>query len=175
LPWSQTTEYALRAMVTLAARHDDSLTTSRIADVTGIPSTYLSKVMQTLGRADLVRAQRGLGGGFTLARTPEAITVLDVVNAVDPLRRIRECPLGVAGHGPHLCTLHQRMDDALATLEQVFAETRISDLLKEAGGAPLCHAGTRRMAVHPVQVRGAPKRAPVRGGRAKPPPRERRR
>jgi Rrf2 family protein len=140
-------------MVTLAARHEDSLTTSRIADVTGIPSTYLSKVLQTLGRADLVRAQRGLGGGFTLARTPEAITVLEVVNAVDPLRRIRQCPLGVAGHGTQLCALHQRMDDALATLEQVFAETRLSDLLREAGGSPLCQPGKRGSTVRPVEVK----------------------
>jgi len=153
LPWSQTTEYALRAMVTLAAHRDDSLTTSRIADVSRIPSTYLSKVLQTLGRAGLVRAQRGLGGGFTLVRPPEAITVLDVVNAVDPLRRIRECPLGVAGHGPHLCALHQRMDDALATLEQVFGETRLSDLLREAGGAPLCQPGSRGPTVRPVEVK----------------------
>lgn len=154
-------------MVTLAAHRDDSLTTSRIADVSRIPSTYLSKVLQTLGRAGLVRAQRGLGGGFTLVRPPEAITVLDVVNAVDPLRRIRECPLGVAGHGPHLCALHQRMDDALATLERVFAETRISDLLREAGGSPLCEAGTRRTAVHPVQVRASPKQGTLRRGRTK--------
>jgi len=140
-------------MVTLAAHRDDSLTTSRIADVSRIPSTYLSKVLQTLGRAGLVRAQRGLGGGFTLVRPPEAITVLDVVNAVDPLRRIRECPLGVAGHGPHLCALHQRMDDALATLEQVFGETRLSDLLREAGGAPLCQPGSRGPTVRPVEVK----------------------
>ena len=140
-------------MVTLAAHRDDSLTTSRIADVSRIPSTYLSKVLQTLGRAGLVRAQRGLGGGFTLARPTEAITVLDVVNAVDPLRRIRDCPLGVAGHGPHLCALHQRMDDALATLEQVFGETRLSDLLREAGGAPLCQPGSRGPTVRPVEVK----------------------
>lgn len=138
MPWSQTTEYALRAMVVLAARSGEALTTAEIADATHMPAGYLSKVLQTLGRASLVRSQRGLGGGFTLSRAPEAITVLHVVNAVDPLRRIRECPLGVPGHGSHLCKLHRRMDDALASLEQVFAETRLSDLLRETEGSPLC-------------------------------------
>lgn len=138
MPWSRTTEYALRAMVALAGRGRESITTAQIAGTARIPAGYLSKVLQTLGRADLVKAQRGLGGGFALARSPQAISVLQVVNAVDPLRRIRECPLGVAGHGRNLCALHRRMDDALATVERVFAETTLADLLRESGGSPLC-------------------------------------
>jgi Rrf2 family protein len=144
MSWSQTTEYALRAAVTLAAAAPAPLTTAAIAAETRIPPHYLSKVLQLLGRAALVRGQRGLGGGFTLSRGPERMTALEVVNAVDPVRRIRECPLGLARHGRNLCPLHHRMDEALATLERVYAETRLSDLVEAATGPPLCERLPKR-------------------------------
>jgi Rrf2 family protein len=60
-----------------------------------VPAGYLSKVLQSLGRAQLVNSQRGLHGGFTLARAPSELTVWEVIQAVDPLQRIRSCPLGL--------------------------------------------------------------------------------
>lgn len=141
MPWSQTTEYALRAVVALAAAAPEPLTTERIARDTRIPVGYLSKVLQMLGRAGIVRSRRGLGGGFTLARAPHLTTALDIVNAVDPIRRIRSCPLGVARHGRTLCALHRRMDEALSALERVYADARLSDLIEEAERPPLCDVG----------------------------------
>ncbi|MGH7140821.1 MAG: RrF2 family transcriptional regulator, partial [Pirellulales bacterium] len=91
---SQTAEYALRAIVYLADQSETPQTTQQIAEVTRVPAGYLAKVMQGLSRAGLVRAQRGLHGGFTLAVSAKKLTVLDVVRAVDPLRRIEHCPLG---------------------------------------------------------------------------------
>jgi Rrf2 family protein len=134
---SQTAEYALRAIVYLSDQPDKPVTGRQLASVAQVPPGYLLKVMQSLARAGLVDAQRGKNGGFTLTSPPDHITILDVVNAVDPLRRIRACPLGIPGH-ERLCPLHRRLDDALAHVERVFAETRISDLLRDAGIKPLC-------------------------------------
>ena len=134
---SQTAEYALRAIVCLSDQPDQPLTGPKLARATQVPAGYLSKVMQSLARAGLVDAQRGKKGGFTLVSRPSEITILDVVNAVDPLRRIRTCPLGLKGH-EKLCPLHRRLDDALAHVERVFAETRISDLLRGRTVKPLC-------------------------------------
>src|SRR3954453_7757343 len=114
---SQTTEYALRAIVWLANTADEPQTTEQIAKATQVPSGYLSKVMQSLGRGGLVTAQRGKHGGFLLARPPHEITVLEVVNVLDPIQRIRACPLGIASHGSHLCPLHKRLDAAIAMVE----------------------------------------------------------
>jgi len=137
--FSQTTEYALRAAVCLADCYDHPQTTVHIAKLTKVPAGYLSKVLQAMNRGGLVVAQRGLGGGFTLSREAESITVLEVVNAVDPPQRITTCPLGLKTHGSDLCPLHQKLDDALASIEKAFASTTLAELLKAPGrNKPLC-------------------------------------
>ncbi len=141
--FSQTAEYALRAAVFLADHEGEPQVTQRIAEVTRVPAGYLSKVLQALGRAGVVSGQRGVGGGFTLARAPADLTVLDVVNAVDPIRRIRECPLGLQAHGVNLCPLHHKLDEAIAMIERAFGETTLADLLHVPGRVkPLCDIQT---------------------------------
>ena len=136
---SQTVEYALRAVVYLADHLEMPLTTQQIAAVTRIPQAYLSKVMQNLSRAGLVDSRRGLHGGFTLSRSPEKLTIWDVMEAVEPLRRIRTCPLGLESHRLRLCPLHKKLDDALAQIEQVMRDTTLAEILAEpTTSKPLC-------------------------------------
>jgi len=138
---SRTAEYALRAVVCLADRRDQPLTTQQIAELTRVPAGYLSKVLQALGRAGLVVSQRGLHGGFVLGRTPERISVLDVINAVDPIQRIHTCPLELKSHGHQLCPLHRRLDNAMAMVEQAFASTSVAEVLADPSQShPLCAA-----------------------------------
>ena len=127
--FSQTVEYALRAVVCLAGRADTPMVTPRVAEVTHVPAGYLAKVLQMLARRGIVRSQRGLHGGFVLSRPPAEVTVLDVVNAVDPLKRIETCPLGLAEHGERLCPLHRRLDEVVGQVERAFADHSIADLL----------------------------------------------
>ncbi|MCG8651268.1 MAG: Rrf2 family transcriptional regulator [Pirellulales bacterium] len=122
---TQTAEYALRAVVYLADQGEPR-TTAAIAQRTQVPAGYLSKVMQGLSKAGLVRSQRGLHGGFVLADDPAKLTVLSIVNAVEPVRRFHECPLGL--HGKNLCPLHRRLDDAAQAVEASFGDTTIADL-----------------------------------------------
>lgn len=146
--FSQTVEYALRAVVFLADRAPEACTTDQIAEATQVPKPYLSKVLQNLGRNDIVRSQRGVGGGVTLAKTPAELTILEVVNAVEPIERIKTCPLGLKSHGKNLCPLHRRMDEALASVESAFRGTTLAEVLAEpTGSPPLCdasHESTRR-------------------------------
>jgi Rrf2 family protein len=136
--FSQTVEYALRAVVYLATQRA-SRTTEEIARVTRVPQAYLAKVLHSLSAAKIVRSQRGIGGGMTLLRTPEELTILEVVNAVDPIRRIQECPLGLAAHGIRLCPLHRRLDNALAMVEDAFRKTTLAEILAEpSASVPLC-------------------------------------
>jgi Rrf2 family protein len=137
---SQTVEYALRAAVYLADQAPEPRTAEQIAEVTLVPQAYLSKVLQSLARAGLVTSQRGLHGGFLLARSADELTILEVVNAVDPIRRIRTCPLGLSAHGVRLCPLHRRLDNALATVEDAFRSTTLAEVLAEPSrSVPLCN------------------------------------
>ena len=136
---SQTAEYALRAIVYLADQAGTPRTVSQIAAATHVPAGYLAKVMQMLSRANLVTSQRGLKGGFSLALDSRQLSVLDVVNAVDPIRRFRECPLGLADHGRQLCPLHRQLDDAAQLIDNAFRATMVADLLAPAPTRkPLC-------------------------------------
>jgi Rrf2 family protein len=127
---SQTAEYALRAVVAIA-RESKPLVTAQIAQIAHVPEGYLHKVLQQLTRGGLLLSQRGLNGGYRLAVSPEILNVLEVVNAVDPPRRIERCPLGLPEHREHLCPLHIRIAEAFASLEKAFAETTIQELLTD--------------------------------------------
>ena len=139
--FSRTVEYALRAAVFLASRHGEPATTEQVAKRTQVPAPYLAKILQGLARAGLVRSQRGVGGGVALARPPEEMTILEVVNAVEPIRRIKTCPLKLSAHGTRLCPLHRRLDDALAAVESAFGGTTLAEVLAEpSASVPLCEA-----------------------------------
>ena len=169
---SQTSEYALRAVACLARRPGEPMTTQQVAVASRVPAGYLAKILQALARAGIVSGQRGLGGGFLLARRPDQLTLLDVVRVADGSRRITACPLGI--HGAQLCPLHRRLDDAAALAEETLSEVTIADVLSE----PLCGAGAYMTAVRardgagpcdstePVEVRpdrgGTPRLAPLR-------------
>lgn len=132
---SLTAEYALRAVLHLAAADGESAsqTVGQIAAGTLVPVGYLSKVLQSLNRAGLIHSQRGLGGGFRLAKAPRATSILEVINAVDPMQRIHTCPLGLEAHGTNLCPLHRRLDDAMKLIEEQFRSTTMAELLEEPG------------------------------------------
>lgn len=136
---SQTVEYALRAAVQLGDAYPEAHTTQQIAAVTKVPPAYLSKVLQSLRNAGIVKSQRGSGGGVRLARTPSEISVLEIVNAVEPIQRIRSCPLDLKSHGKQLCPLHRRMDQALEAMEAAFRETTLGEVLADPSRVkPLC-------------------------------------
>ena len=85
------------------------------------------------------RSQRGLHGGFTLAKPARELSVWSVVDAVDPLQRIRTCPLGLKSHGVNLCHMHRRLDDAMAMVEKAFRSSNVAELLEEpTRSKPLC-------------------------------------
>jgi Rrf2 family protein len=153
---SQTAEYALRAVVFLGSQRGRPTTTQRIAADTKVPAGYLAKVLQALGKAGLVGAQRGLHGGYVLARPLDELTVLEVVNAVDPVRRIEHCPLDLADHQGNLCSLHRRLDQGIALIESFFEQTTVGQLLEEQGmrRSPLCgaHPGCEPSAVETTSL-----------------------
>lgn len=132
----KTAEYALRAVVLLARTPERSLSADEIAGIGQVPRRYTNKVLQALVRAGLMRSQPGPGGGYSLLQKPEELSILDVIQAVEPIPRIIRCPLGLKTHTT-LCPLHQELDDASAAAERAFGHVTIADLLTRRGVPPL--------------------------------------
>ncbi len=74
-----------------------------------------------------------------LTKSPREMSIWDIVNVVEPIKRFEECPLGIQSHGSTLCPLHRRLDRAVETVETIFRETTVAELLSEPGSVtPLC-------------------------------------
>lgn len=139
--FSQTAEYALRAMSCLAYYPDELVPTPRLAEMTQVPPNYLAKVLQLLAQSDLIIGRRGVGGGYRLNRGSNEITLLNIVNAIDNIQRIETCPLGLTNHGANLCPLHRAVDKATEVFISEFDGVTLYDLINQADSSkPLCDA-----------------------------------
>ena len=76
-------DYAIRALVEIAARRDERVSGKQIADAQAIPDKFLTNIMTELAGHGLVRTQRGTLGGYWLGRPSEAITLADIIYAID--------------------------------------------------------------------------------------------
>ncbi len=122
---------------------DRPLSADHLAEQTQVPRRYLSRVLQDLCAAGMIQSRPGPGGGYVLCVQPEKTTILDIINTVEPIARIKSCPLGLKTH-TKLCPLHAELDRAYAATEKAFAKVTISDLLNSKSTAiPLCESGAK--------------------------------
>lgn len=126
---SQTAQYALRAVVCLGVRPHVPLTSAQLAEMTKVSPEYLSKVMQSLVRADLVASKPGKAGGFSLKVPPKNLSVLAVVEAIDPPATTETYPLEIQSYGNVLRPLHQRLSQINAYVRKECGSITIQDLL----------------------------------------------
>lgn len=135
---SKTAEYALRAVAFLAGRPAQPASADLLAEKTKVPRRYLQRVLQDLVVAGVVHSRPGPGGGYELAATPDQLTIFDIVQAVSPLERIHQCPLGLKTH-TELCPLHAELDRAYAATEEAFKAVTIQQLVTSTSPVvPLC-------------------------------------
>jgi len=140
---SATAEYALRAVVHLAREGDTAaLQAQELADATGVPQSYMRKVLHELVRARVLSSTRGKGGGFTLAVVPKRLTLLAIVSRFDELSPSRRCLLGRAECSDRdPCPVHDRWKAAAEEVAAFFRETTLADVLEDP---PRRRAATRR-------------------------------
>lgn len=136
--FSQTAEYALRAMVWIADHPGRFVNSTEIAQATQVPFNYLLKILQTLSEAKLLESKRGLKGGVKLAKSADKIALLEIIQIFDPIQRIRSCPLGLKEHERSLCPLHHKMDELAHEMECHLGMTFLSDLVERKQGAIKC-------------------------------------
>jgi len=128
---SKTTGYALLA-VGYVARHKDQgiILSQHIAKEYNIPLEYLLKILQQLVRANILHSKRGPRGGFSLAKPPKKITILEIVEAVEgPL--LSNLNLAKQAHGEKIgAKADQIYAKALAQVRTVFKKAKLADLLR---------------------------------------------
>jgi len=122
---NQATDYALRAVLYLAKQPQGKVVEAQqISQKEVIPMRFLLKIMPSLIKAGIVRSQRGVGGGYYLAKDPGEITFLDVVEALEGPVYINRCLIDYdycSKKGAPTCQIHQ----ALAGIqEKLSAELR---------------------------------------------------
>ncbi len=120
----------------MARQPEDSVCMlAEISQAQDVPVSFLGKIFQALARASIVRSHRGAGGGFSLARSPDAITMLQVVEAVEGKIALYEC-IADPGRCPDerrsVCNVRPILYEAIRSLESVFGRYTIADLAVEA-------------------------------------------
>lgn len=124
-------DYAVRALLELAARGDDRATRDELAAAQDIPPRYLEAILGQLRQAGLVRGQRGSAGGYTLGRAASEISVAEVSRAVDgPLSLVQgKRPENVSydGASEHLVELWIGLR---AAVRSVLESVTIADVLE---------------------------------------------
>jgi Rrf2 family protein len=131
-------EYALRAMIHLADNPGGVARGTEIARMEHIPKYYLEKVIRDLMRRGLVRARRGPGGGYQLARPPETISFRDVIEAVEGPITLNVCVDGSAACNLQpTCRMFRVWEEGQRVLLDVFSHTTLSEVALSKPSAAL--------------------------------------
>lgn len=132
---TRASDYAVRVMIHLATLPPRSkMQQAELSKATEVSGHFLSKVLQQLVRAQLIRSQRGSGGGFALALDAERVSLLDVVKAIEGPLRLNLC----VENGPSCsrkswCPAHQVWVAAQAAVVEVLGSASIASLATSVG------------------------------------------
>jgi len=134
---SRTTKYALNVLRFLARDPDRRTPTDRLAQATGVPANYLSKILSQLRKHDVVEGEKGWRGGFQLRPSALDRTIRSIDEIFDkrPKRSTsRECIFGLAPcDSANPCALHERWEHVRTERDAMFTTITVRDLLRAEG------------------------------------------
>jgi Rrf2 family protein len=124
------TEYALHALCVLAHRERGAVVSvCEIANAGKLPASFLAKIFQKLARHGLLSSSRGAGKGYALAAPPEAISVLEIVEAIQGTDYLDQCMFWSAHCSrDNPCILHDRWEAVRLQLRGLLEGTSLADL-----------------------------------------------
>jgi len=129
-------EYSLRASAALVDYYerDKTATVSEIAVGEAIPESFLRKLLKPLIRAQIIKSERGYSGGITLARDPDEISVLDVIEAVDGKLSLNDCVLEPSECGfIQRCAMYNVWIETTEVLKQHLQSYTLEDVRRRHG------------------------------------------
>lgn len=134
---SARTDYAVRAMLAVAAHHPGVVKTAALAASQDIPYAFLQGILLDLRRAGLLYSHRGTDGGYALTRAPDDITVGDVLRATNgAITTIRGLPAAVATYHGVASGLAEIWLSVHRAIEDIVDHTSLADLIASSQPAP---------------------------------------
>ncbi len=143
---TQTSEYALRAMVYLARKGAGTFAgVKEIAAATGVPMNYLAKILQQLARTGVLKSQKGFGGGFRPARPLAEICLYEIVDPLENVSKFKECVLGQRLCNDEVaCPLH----DAWKRISNEYLGSLRNTTLQDVADFRVTHAPEEKPQTH---------------------------
>lgn len=127
-----TLRYALAATVCLARHADERQPARAIAAETGVPAAFLAKILRQLAKSGIIEGERGHGGGYRLARSPDELVLADIVRGVEGMQgRTEVCSMGDRPCNPDdPCALHELWTAATGPLTELAATVTVGRLAR---------------------------------------------
>jgi len=130
---SVSTKYAILALEELARRGEPA-SVAEIASASDIPQAYLGKLVPLLARAGILRTQRGRGGGVSLARLAETISLREIIETVEGPAALQDCPFELAPcPGDPRCPLYPVWDPLRDRIVAFLSQTSLAEVVERLG------------------------------------------
>jgi Rrf2 family protein len=128
-------DYAVRVMIHLASQPEKTvISKALLAKETEAPESFLSKILQALARAGMIRARRGVVGGFSLLPRGAQASLLDVVESIDGPIAINVCLISDKSCNRYCgCAVHEVWRQAQAAMLSVLREAKIAQMVPASG------------------------------------------
>ena len=123
-------DYAARALVFIARANKPTVSVSLMEESIGVSRPFLRKILQKLHKAGLLQAVKGKGGGFTLSRDPEAITLSNLITVLQGPLKLNDCLFSkklCRNHGA--CLLRHKLEGIETRILSEIEEITIKDLV----------------------------------------------
>ncbi len=130
---SQGSQYALSAVIALSKQPEGAtVSAADLAKPLNCPAAYLSQILSKLKPSGILKSRRGLNGGVYLARRPNEITLMEVIEAIDGTDFFTRCFLGIEGCGKiEPCPFHEFWSKERKKIQKWLSETTF-DVVEEA-------------------------------------------
>jgi FeS assembly SUF system regulator len=124
-------DYGVVILSQMAHHRDDLVTAPELAEATGLPAPTVSKILKSLAHSDLVTSHRGVHGGYTLSRSPEAISVAAILEALEGPVALTACVEGSDDHCnvARLCPIRGGWEKVNHAIRQALDAVSLADLV----------------------------------------------
>lgn len=132
--FSTSCHYGLQAMlyITMHSSNDKNVELKIIAEKQDIPRHFLSKILQQLVKRNLLLSMKGPTGGFRLAKSPEDITLIEIIEAIDGLEVFNKCGIGFKQcNDKNPCPIHDDYKKVRAQIENLFNSKNLQNLIDD--------------------------------------------